>query len=430
MGTYPDNIGQQIYELATELFPICRSITGKGIQLTLDILKRELPELKINRIPTGTRCFDWIVPDEWNIKDAYVIGPGGKKVIDFHDSNLHVVQYSEPVNAIVSLEELQQHLHSLPEIPDAIPYITSYYNRRWGFCLTDTKRRQLEPGNYQVVIDSTLEPGFLTYGELLIPGESKEEIFLSTYICHPSMANNELSGPTVTCYLAKWLGSLDKRKYSYRIIFIPETIGAIVYLSKNLEHLKDKVCGGFNVSCVGDDHHYSYLPSRWGNTLSDKVAKHVLKHVAGDFIQYSFLDRASDERQYCSPGVDLPICCILRSKYGTYPEYHTSLDNLSFISPKGLGESYNCFRYSIICFEHNVRPKATVLCEPQMGKRNLYPTLGVRENFKDTDIMLDLLAYADGGTDLLKISEIINQPMWQLLDYVRILKEHKLIELV
>ena len=255
-----DNIGQAIYELAVELFPICRSITGEGVRKTLKRLQEILPDLQIYEVPSGTRAFDWSVPLEWNIHDAYIIDPDGKKIVDFSHSNLHVVGYSTPVNEVMSLVELQEHLHSLPEQPDAIPYLTSYYEQQWGFCITHSQRMSLVPGEYRVVIDSKLDKGSLTYGELIIPGKTDREIFLSTYICHPSMGNNELSGPTVTTYLAKWIGELESRNFTYRIIFIPETIGSIVYLSKNMDILKSRMIAGYNVTCIGDDNNYSYLP--------------------------------------------------------------------------------------------------------------------------------------------------------------------------
>lgn len=260
-------LGPAMHALATELFPICRSITGDGVRKTLDILRRELPDLRTFEVASGSRAFDWTVPPEWNIRHASITGPDGETIVDFRDNNLHVVSYSHSVNAVLSLEELQKNLHSLPEQPDAIPYLTSYYKSQWGFCLTQRQREALKPGQYRALIDSTIAAGHLTYGELLIPGDSPEEIFLSTYVCHPSMANNELSGPVVATFLAKWLLGLEKRRYSYRIIFIPETIGSIVYLSRHLDLLKLRVIAGFNLSCIGDDRAYSYLPSRSGQTL-------------------------------------------------------------------------------------------------------------------------------------------------------------------
>ena len=316
------NIGLQMHQLMTMAFPICRSITGDGVRETLRIISGIIP-LTIHEVPTGTAAFDWSVPKEWNIRDAYVADESGNKVVDFKQHNLHVVGYSIPVDKWITFTELQEHLYSLPEQPNAIPYVTSYYKERWGFCISHNERTTLREGKYRVYIDSTLKEGSLTYGEYILKGKTEQEIFLSTYVCHPSMANNELSGPVVTAFIAKWLASRP-RKYTYRIIFIPETIGSITYLSRNLEVMRKNVKVGFNISCIGDNRAYSYVASRYENTLADKVASNVLSFNHPDFIKYSFLDRGSDERQYCSPGVDLPLVTLSRSKYGTYPEYHTS----------------------------------------------------------------------------------------------------------
>lgn len=421
------NIGHQMFNLMTELFPICRSITGDGVRETLKIIQRDLPDLKILEIPSGTKAFDWTVPREWNIRDAYVIDPNGKKIIDFKESNLHVVGYSTPVDREVSLDELQNHLFSLPDQPDAIPYITSYYKEMWGFCLTHNQRKLLAPGVYKVFIDSTLTSGSLTLGELMIEGESEEEIFLATYICHPSMANNELSGPVVTTYLAKWIREQKKRNYSYRIIFIPETIGAIVYLHQNFEIMKKRIVAGFNITCVGDDRNYSYLASRYGNTKADQVAQHVLGHMHPDYISYSYLKRGSNERQFCSPGIDLPVVSVMRTKYGEYPEYHTDLDNLDLVTPAGLYGSYEVLQRCIMCVERNQKLKINVLCEPQLGKRGLYPTISTKESQAIVRDMMNLIAYCDGSNDLLTVAELIDVPFWSLFDIIEQLKVEGLL---
>ena len=425
-----ESIKQGLYEFCCELFPICRSITGDGVRETLHRIREHLPALEIHEVPTGTQVFDWIVPREWNIRDAYILDPDGRKIVDFQESNLHVVGYSLPVDQAISLDDLQVHLHSLPEQPDAVPYITSYYQERWGFCLNHTLRQSLKPGMYRVFIDSDLKDGHLTYGELILPGELEDEIFLSTYICHPSMANNELSGPAVTTYLARWLMSLKNRKYTYRIVFIPETIGSITYLSRHESILRERVIAGFNVTCIGDGQRYSYLESRYGDTLADRVARHVLSHKHPDYMAYSFLDRGSDERQYCSPGIDLPLATLMCSKYGTYPEYHTSLDNLDFITPEGLYGGYELLMACLQCLEANETLMIRVKCEPQLGRRGLYPTLSTRESNAIVRNMMNLIAYADGRNDLLQIADRINLPMWELFDIVTQLKEKDVIEVV
>jgi len=423
------SLGQEMHDLCIELFPICRSITGDGFHQSLSILNKHIPNLKMVEVSSGTKCFDWEVPQEWNIRDAYIIDPEGKKICDFKKSNLHVVSYSTPINKTVSLDELQEHLFSLPDQPNAIPYITSYYTQRWGFCITQEEREQLKQGGYKVFIDSQLRDGHLTYGELIIPGESSKEIFLSSYLCHPSMANNELSGPVVTTFLAKWLTRLKRRKYTYRIIIIPETIGSITYLSRNYKEMKDKVLAGFNVTCVGDERAYSYLPSRQGNTLSDKAALHVLKHLHPDFITYSFSDGASDERQYCSPGIDLPVCSIMRTKYECYPEYHTSLDNLNLVAPAGLLGAYEALKKSIECIEMNETLRTTVYCEPQLGKRGLYPTISTKSSGAQVKKMINFLAYSDGKLSTLEIAEKINVPLWELTETIENLKKEGILEL-
>jgi len=423
-------IGNHIHKLCEELFSINRSITGDGVRQTLNILKEILPHLQIVEVPSGTQVFDWVVPKEWRVRDAYIITPSGEKICDFKNNNLHLVGYSSPVHKKITLEELHNNLYSLPEQPTAIPYITSYYKERWGFCLSQDERDSLESGEYEVFVDADLFDGSLTYGELFIQGKSQEEIFISTYICHPSMANNELSGPTVTAHIADWIANRGNNKYSYRIIFIPETIGSITYLSQNLNHLKSHVIAGFNVTCIGDDRDYSYLPSRNGLTISDEVAKHCLKHIYPTFKSYKWTDRGSDERQYCAPGIDLPIASIMRTKYGEYDEYHTSLDDLvKVVTPSGLEGGYNALMRAIEAIENNTYPKVSVLGEPQLGKRGLYPTLSTKTSGLEVRLMMDLITWSDGSNSLLEIAERCESPIWELYPIVENLTQHKLLEL-
>ena len=421
-------IGNEIHQFAKELWPINRSITGEGVRQTLRKISNHLPSLQIKSIPTGTKVFDWTVPQEWSVKEAYIITPSGEKICDFSKNNLHLVGYSIPFEGEISFDELKKHLYTLPDQPNAIPYITSYYKERWGFCLSQEQIDTLENGSYKVVIKSTLFDGELNYGELLIKGKSDKEIFLSTYICHPSMANNELSGPTIVTFLAKYLLEINETDFSYRIIFIPETIGSITYLSKNYKDMKNKIFAGFNVSCVGDDRAYSYLPSRNGKTISDMIAKHVLKWIDPNFIKYSWFDRGSDERQYCAPGVDLPIASILRTKYGRYPEYHTSLDNLeNVVTPKGLNGGYWAIRKAIEAIEKNKKYKVSFLCEPQMGKRGLRPTLSTKGTDEEVKLMMNFISLCDGESSLLEIAENLNLPIWELYELVDKLECHSLI---
>jgi aminopeptidase-like protein len=418
----------QIYDFCKEIFPINRSITGSGVRETLSIIQRELTDLKLHTIPTGEKCFDWRIPMEWNVIDAYIVDPDGKKICNFKDNNLHLMGYSIPINMTIELGELEKNLHSLPGQPNAIPYITSYYKEEWGFCLTHNQRKKLKKGVYTIFIDSSLNNGELTYGELLIKGDTKEEIFFSTYICHPSMGNNEVSGPSVVTYLSKYILSKVNLRYSYRIIFIPETIGSIAYLSKNLEDMKQNLVAGFNVTCVGDDNNYSFMPSKNGSTLSDKVALHVLKNKQPKFKAFSFLERGSDERQYCSPGVDLPVCSIMRTKYGEYDEYHTSLDDLNFISPSGLNGAYEIYSTIIDVLENNYKYTNTILCEPQLGRRGMYPNISTKNTKASVEMMMNLLTYCDGELDLVDIAELIQRPAWNLFELVEKLEDEGIIK--
>lgn len=422
-------LGDEMHAFGRGLFPICRSITGDGVRETLARIKTQVSGLETRSFRSGDKVCDWTIPLEWRIRDAHVIGPDGDVVIRLEDNNLHIVGYSEPVDTELELDELQAHLHSLPDQPDAVPYVTSYYNPSWGFCIADRRRSQLAPGRYRVRIDSELFAGQLDYGEAFIAGSSPGEIFISTYVCHPSMANNELSGPLVSAWLYNWLRQ-KPRRYSYRFAFIPETIGAIAYLSRNLTTMKENIVAGFVLTCIGDDRCYSYLASRAENTLADRAARHALSHIDPQYKSYTFLDRGSDERQYCAPGVDLPVASIMRSKYATYPEYHTSLDDFGLVTPSGLAGGLHAAVRTVEAIESNWIWRATTLGEPQLGRRGLYPTESTEEATADWRKMWNLLAYADGTRDLIAIADKIGAPIWELAPIVATLESHDLIRRV
>lgn len=424
-----DEVGKEIYNIAERIFPICRSLTGQGVRKTLTILSEYVPAMKIYNVPSGTQVFDWLVPNEWVIRDAYIEDENGHHVIDFKENNLHVLGYSTPVDKWVQLDELKDHIYTQLDQPEDIPYVTSYYAERFGFCMSQIQKDSLLPGKYHMFIDSELIEGNLTYGEIVIPGELEDEILFSTYICHPSMANNECSGPALAVFLAEWLWKLKDRKYTYRIIFIPETIGSITYLSLNYSKLnmREHVKAGFVLSCVGDDRDYSIVESRYANTLADKVLKSVLKSHAKSYSVYNFLKRGSDERQYNAPGIDLPVVTFCRTKYGMYPEYHTSADNLSLISPAGFEGAFQVMSQVINVLERNETYKVTVLCEPQLGRRGLYPTISQKGSYDSVKIMTDFIAYADGTMDLVDISEYIEAPIEQVVSVAELLLEKRLI---
>lgn len=422
--------GKAMYELAKELFPIPRSITGQGFRDSLEILNKTLGGgiIKFHSIKSGTKVFDWIVPDEWNVKEAYILTPEGEKICDFKKHNLHLVNYSEAINKEIELEELQNHLYSIEEMPDAIPYVTSYYKKRWGFCITHNERKKLKKGKYKVFIDTKHDKnGVLNYADFILPStqNSKDEILISTYLCHPSMANNELSGPVVAIFLAKWLLNLKERKYNYRFVLIPETIGSIVYLSKHLEHLKKHVKAGFVLSCLGDDKAYSLIHTPKENTLSDKVALHTLKNKE-NFKAFSFLDRGSDERQYNAPLVNLGVVGICRTRYGDYEGYHNSKDDLNFISPKGLSGGLKAMEEILLNLEINAVYENTLVCEPNLGKRGLYHTLSTAN---DIPLACNFLAYCDGKNDIIDIANILNMQAYEFKELLEKILAYKLLRI-
>ena len=413
--------------LAQELWPVNRSLSGEGLRETLRNLSNQLPEIEVRSIDSGTKVFDWTVPKEWAVTEAYIVDPSGEKICDFNENNLHLVGYSVPFEGEMELEELQVHLYSLESQPNAIPYVTSYYQERWGFCLTQNDREKLVSGTYRVVIRSLLFDGVLNYGELLIPGKTTREIFFSTYICHPSMANNELSGPVLAVELAKWLRNLNNY-YSYRFVFIPETIGSLIYMSRNLEVMRREILAGFVLTCVGDERAFSYLPSRKGNTVADKASLKVLEGQGIDFVRHSWLDRGSDERQYCSPGADLPVCSVMRSKYGTYPEYHTSLDTLGdVVTAEGLQGSFDIYKRIILELENRRYPIAQQIGEPQLGRRNLYPTTSIKGDNSLPRKLTDVLSFSDGKHSEEEMADALMMSLDEIREVIAILSNFGLV---
>ncbi len=421
-----EQTGQEMHRLMSDLYPICRSITGDGFRESLRILGREIP-LEMREVPTGTRVFDWTVPKEWNIRDAYVKDAKGRRVIDFQRSNLHVVNYSVPINRKMSLGELKEHLFSLPDHPDWIPYRTSYYKETWGFCVSHRTLQALEDDEYEVCIDSSLEDGHLTYGEYYLKGRVDDEVLISCHCCHPSLCNDNLSGMALATFLAKFLGRLSTR-YSYRFLFIPGTIGSITWLSLN-ESEVSKIKHGLVVACVGDAGKSTYKKSRRGDAEIDRAVAHVLQHSGQDYEIQEFSPYGYDERQYCSPGFNLPVGSLTRTPHGRYPEYHTSADDLNFVQPAYLADSFSKYLAVINVLENNGRflntnPK----CEPQLGKRGLYSTFGGR---KDTDLyelaLLWVLNLSDGQSTLLDIAERSGLAFSAIRDAANALVQHDLL---
>ena len=400
---------EQLAELFDRLWPIFRSITGPGVRQTHDILGEYLP-LKRWEIPSGKKIFDWVVPDEWVYNEAYVVGPNEQRVIDVHENNLHLLGYSTPFRGHMSRADLDEHLYSLTDQPSAIPYLTSYYKARWGFCLSHKQRLALPAGDYEVIVDTELKPGGLSLAEAVLPGESDREILFSTYTCHPSLANNELSGPLVVAALYARLASLPKRKFTYRFAFLSETIGCLAYLDKYGPHFLDKLHAGYVVKCAGDKGDFTYKLSRKANTPADRAMKLALRDLhlidTAKIIPFDPSD-GSDERQYCSPGFDLPVGSLMRTMYGEYPEYHTSLDNRSLISFDAMSETVDVYFAACQILEKNGCFENTVkFGEPCLGKRGLYPSIGGHQSVEnETAALLWLLNESDGSSDLMTIAE-------------------------
>ena len=453
-------IGNEMYDLIENLYPICRSITGNGTRETLQIISKIIP-IQIHEVFSGTSVFDWTIPNEWNIKDAYIKSPTGEKIIDFKKSNLHILYYSLPINKKITLNELKEHIFTQPDRPKDIPYRTSYYSEKWGFCMSHEQFLKLEDGDYEVVIDSELKSGSLSYGEYYFKGNSDEEILLSCYICHPSLCNDSLSGVVTAVELAKFIEELKRKThYSYRILFIPETIGSITWLSRNQEKIKN-IKHGLVITCTGDKGKINYKKTRNGNSEIDKIVIDVLENSNEDFSVLDYFPFGSDERQYCYPGINLNMGCLTRTVFGDFPEYHTSADNLTYVNPSSLANTLKIYIRIIEKLEENYTKFSLdgsttkkikkslsddpvfvnlVKCEPQLGKRNLYHDLGGPKlkpfhgrGSKDTTkikekAMMWILAYSDGTNSLKDIEVKSNIDFETLIQISNLLCDHKLIE--
>ena len=418
-------LGHELHEFARELYPICRSITGDGLRCTLAMIQERIP-LQTTEVPTGTAVFDWTVPKEWNIRDAFIQTTGGKRVVDFQKSNLHVLNYSTPVHTTMPLQELKAHMFTIPEKPDWIPYRTSYYQENWGFCLSHNQMLALRDEDYEVCIDSTLEDGHLTYGECYLPGRSTEEVLISCHACHPSLANDNLSGLSVATHLAQFLSGRDLH-YSYRFLFLPGTIGAITWLARN-RGAAERIRHGLVLTCIGDAGRFHYKKSRRGNAEIDRVVAQVLSAQSESSEILEFSPYGYDERQYCSPGFNLPVGCLMRSVWGTFPEYHTSADNLEFIHPAQLAESLRVCVAIVDVLENNrLYRNLNPYCEPQLGKRNLYPPAGGASIDAEVNARLWVLNLSDGEHSLLDIAERSHIPFSSICAAAEVLCERGLL---
>jgi aminopeptidase-like protein len=419
-------VGEELLELVAELYPICRSITGDGVRRTLELVGREI-DLEVHEVPSGTQVFDWTVPREWNIRDAFVANAAGERVIDFRASNLHVMSYSVPVHATLPLHELKQHLFTLPEHPDWVPYRTSYYAERWGFCASQRLVDGLPDGDYEVCVDATLADGHLTYGEHVVPGETDEEVLISCHVCHPSLANDNLSGIAVATRLARLLGGTRSR-YTHRFLFIPGTIGSITWLARNAERV-GRIRHGMVLACVGDPGRLTYKRSRRGDAEIDRAVAHVLAssgrpHALEDFSPYGY-----DERQFCSPGFNLPVGCLSRTPYARYPQYHTSADDLELIRPEHLQDSLEvCWEVLRVLDGNRRYLNLNPMCEPQLGRRGLYGSIGGRSDAEERQMaMLWVLNLSDGDHSLLDVASRAGLPFELVAEVAGTLEEAGLL---
>ena len=421
-------IGEKILSLIKKLYPINRSLTGPGNVETLKIIKKIIPNLKIIKFKSGKKIFDWTIPSEWSVKSAYIIDTNGKKIADFKRNNLHLLGYSQSINLSLSLKDLKKNIFTLPKQPNAVPYVTSYYKKNWGFCLSYNQVKNLPKGNYRAVINTNFnKKGNLVVGEFLLNGKSKKEIVISSNICHPSMVNNELSGPCLATFLAKYL-SEKKNYYSYRFIFVPETVGMLAYLNKRLKYIKKNFKAGYHLTCIGDKGSFSVIKTINEDSYSDKIASTVLSFYKNSK-KYSFLSRGSDERQYNSPKINLPVATLMRTKFNSYKEYHTSLDNLNIVSKKSLEDSFNYVLRIINFIKNDFKIQTLVHGEPFYSKKNLFRKFGLKNELDKYEWdLFNLPAYADGNY-LSDICNRINRPPWELYRTIDILKKNNLLKL-
>jgi aminopeptidase-like protein len=425
LSSFNSDRGREAYKIIAALYPICRSITGDGVRQSLRLLQQTIP-LTVHEVPSGKQVFDWVVPNEWNIRDAYIKDGTGKRVVDFRENNLHVLNYSVPVQGTMSLDELRPHLFTLPEMPDSIPYRTSYYKETWGFCLSEYQLDQLKDGEYEVCIDSTLKPGSLSYGEYRVQGATDDEVLVSTHICHPSLCNDNLSGVAVAAVLASLIDKFDLR-YSYRFIWIPGTIGAITWLALH-EPLLQNIKHGLVLSCIGDPGPFTYKRSRRGQAEIDKIVDHVLKTSGHEFEVMDFTPYGYDERQYCSPGINLPVGCFMRTPNGKYPQYHTSGDDLTFVTEEALSESLVQLLAIVEVLERNHRyVNLNSMCEPQLGRRGLYRQTGGTSSTNFEEAMLWMLNFADGEHSVLDIAQRSGLDFRDLAGAAEVLLEQNLL---
>lgn len=417
-------LGEALHERMDRLYPLCRSISGDGVRATLDVLG-ETVDLERHGVPSGTQVFDWTVNDEWNVRDAYIADRHGRRVVDFRKSNLHLVSYSTPVRATLTLDELRPHLHTLPDRPDWVPYRTTYYNRDWGFCLSENQLRAMDEGPYEVVVDTTLAPGELTYGELVLPGQTSDEVMITAHVCHPSLANDNLSGIAVATELARTLASLESRRYTYRFLFAPGTIGSLTWLSRNADVLP-RLRHGLVLTGLGGPGALVYKRTRQGARGIDAAAAHVVARRGGEIRDYS--PYGYDERQFNSIGFDLPFGRLSRTPHGEYPEYHTSADDLSFVTPAELAESYLAVLEIVDALENDRRYRnLSPYGEPQLGKRGIYPTTGGKPATDAVMAMLWTLAYSDGSMSLLDIASVAGTDFAELRSAAHILETAALL---